>query len=214
MIIDKEEAVEDFKNFIELPILGTALYLKMREYKDAVSANIEAYKNMAKLRKLLKKNEDKLPKSANDLEFEIVKTNGIWIPVLPGKKDCEPSRIIPGQLVNYIVKEASEMDYGIIHWKNNLTLPGLEGRVFNTCFEKIQEDYIYGIIKNPKIEPKSTFEPELEDMIKELKNIDYEKMFEIFRLMFEKEGFREDVFKVYKLWKTLIDEENHVLKDY
>jgi len=211
MIIDKESAVEDFKNFIELPILGRALYYKMQEYKDAIAANIKEFKNIVKIRSLVKKNAGEWPKISNDLEFEIVNVNGIWIPVLPGKKDCAPSRVIPGPLVNYIVKQAVEMDYGIIYRKSNLTLPRLSGRVFNIWFEKIREDYIYGIIKNPKIEAESKYNLDIDHMLNELKNIDYDKMFEILRLMLEDEDYRKEVFRAYQIWNKMFEPNLKVL---
>jgi len=203
MNINIEEAAQEFKNFLEIPIYGKALYLKMLEYKDAIAANIEEFKNLEKLRSLVKKNEKNFQKSANDLNFEIVKTRGIWMPVIKGKNDCEPSRIIPHELVNFIVKEAEGIDFKIIHRKSNLRIPGLEGKVFNIWFEQLRDDYIYGILKDPKIEPKRTFEPNLMNMRDELKKIDYEEMFEIFRLMFDDEDFRKEIKKAYQLWKTL-----------
>lgn len=205
MIIDIEEAVEEFRNFMEIPVYGKALYLKMREYKDAIAVNIEEFKNLKKLRSLVKKSEKKCQKSTSDLEFEIVKTRGIWIPVIQGKNDCEPSRIIPDQLVKFIVKEASKMDNKIIHRKNNLTIPGLDEMVFNLWFEKIQEDYIFGIIKKPQIQEETPYKSELVDMREELKNIEYEKMFEIFRLMFEDEDFRKEVFRAYQFWQKMFE---------
>ena len=207
MIIKKEEAIEDFKNFIELPILGKALYLKMRQYKDLISANIEEFANIVELRNLVKKNTDEWPKTSNDHEFEIVNVTGIWIPVLPKDKDIEAYRILPEKLVNYIVKEAGEMDPGIIHRKNNLTLPGINGREFNLWFEKLQDDYICGIIKTTiaKAEPKYVID--IDDItLKELKTIDFDKIFDIFRLIFEEEEFRNDVYKVYRIWKNILEE--------
>jgi len=204
MDIDIEKAVEDFKNFIELPILGKALYMKMKQYKELISANIEEFKNIVELRNLVKKNANKWPKTSNDHEFEIVKAQGIWIPVFPGDKDIEAYRIIPGELVNYIVKEA---DAGIIQRKNNLTIPGIKGRVFNLWFEKLRDDYIYGIIKTTIAKAEPNYIIDIDDTtIKELKNIDYDKMFEIFRLMFEQEEFRKDVYKVHRIWKNILEE--------
>jgi hypothetical protein len=207
MDIDKEKAVEDFKNFMELPILGKALYMKMRQYKDLISANIEEFSNIVELRNLVKKNIKEWPKSSNDHEFEIVNVNGIWIPVLPGDNDIEASRMIPEKLVSYIVKEAGEMDSGIILRKNNLTLTGIKGRVFNLWFEKLRDDYIYGIIKTTIAKAEPNYIIDVDDtIIKELKNIDYDKMFEIFRLMFEKGEFREEIFKIYNVWKNVLEE--------
>jgi hypothetical protein len=127
MIIDKELAIEDFKNFLDLPIFGKAIYLKMLEYKNALAANITEFKDIVELRKMVKKNAYKWPKKPGDfeIEFEIVNTSGIWIPVLPVKKDCEPSDILPGELVYHIVKEAEQMDYGIIKRENNFIFPGI-----------------------------------------------------------------------------------------
>jgi len=203
MEINIEEAVEEFRNLLEFPHFGKTIYLKMREYKDAIGLNIEEFKSLVKIRNLVKRKEKKQKKSSTDIDFEIVNTRGIWIPVIQEKDDIEPSRIIPNELVNYILKEASGLDFKIIHRKNNLTLPGLEGKVFNLWFEKIREDYIYGILKSPKIEPKSTYEPEIEDIRDELKKIDYEKMSEIFRLLIEDEDFRKEVYKIYQVWKKL-----------
>ena len=204
MDIDIEEAVEDFKNFIELPILGKALYMKMRQYKDIISANIEEFKNIVELRNLVKKNANEWPKTSNDHKFEIVNTHGMWIPVLPGEKEIEAYRIIPEKLVNYIVKEAAA---GIIKKKNNLTIPGIKGRVFNLWFEKLRDDYIYGIITTTFDKARSNYNIDIDDtVLKELKNIDFEKMFEIFRLMFEQVEFRKDVYKVYHIWKNILEE--------
>ena len=203
MDIDKEEAVEDFRNFLEIPLYGKAIYLKMREYKDAIAININEFKNLVKLRNMVKKTDKKWQKTSNDLDFEIVNTRGIWIAVLPGKNDIEPSRIIPPELIKYIVKEADNMDFKIINRRNNLTIPGLEGKLYDIWFEKIREDYISGIIKNPKIEPKINYEPEVEEIRDELKKIDFEKMFEIFSLMFEDIAFRKEIYKALQLWKTL-----------
>lgn len=214
MIIDKELAIEDFKNFLDFPILGKALYLKMLEYKKLISANIKEFKDIVELRRLVKKNKDKWPKTSSDLEiikFEIVNTNGIWVPLLPGKQDCEPSCIIPGELVYYIVKEADKMDYGIIKRENNLTLPGLSRKVYNIWFEKIKDDYIYGIIKHTKFETGSNDKPNIDNIINDLKNVDYDKMFEIFRLMFEDEYFRTEVFKVLSIWKKVLDMDSQSL---
>jgi hypothetical protein len=213
MIIDKELAIEDFKKFLDYPILGKALCFKMQEYKDAIAANIKEFKDIVELRRLVKKNADKWPKKPGDLEieFEIVNTNGIWVPVLPGKPDCEPSRLIPGELVYYIVKEAAQMDYGIIKRENNLTLTGLNGRIFNIWFEKIKDDYIFGIIKPTKFETGSNDKTNIGHIINDLKNVDYDKMFEIFRLMFEDEYFRTEVYHVLSIWKTVTEKENRHL---
>lgn len=213
MIIDKELATEDFKNFLDLPIVGKALYLKMLEYKKLISANIKEFKDIVKLRRLVNKNPDKWPKTSNDIDiiFEIVNTSGIWIPVLPGKKDCEPSEIIPGELLYYIVREAEKMDYGIIKHKNNLTLPGINGKVFNIWFEKIKDDYIYGIIKPTIFETVSNDKMNFDHMIDDLKNVDHDKIFEILRLMFEDDYFRTEVFKMLNIWKSFTENDNQAL---
>ena len=54
MIINTKKAFEYFSEIIELPIWGTALYFKMMEYKDYISANIEEFKNIRKLRNMIK----------------------------------------------------------------------------------------------------------------------------------------------------------------
>ena len=208
MNLDKETAIEDFKNFLDLPLLGKSLLLKLKEYKDVVAANINEFKNIVELRNRLKKNDNEWPKqkTPDKHRFEIVNVNGIWIPVLTDDKDCEPSRLFPGKLVNYLVKKAENMEYGIIQQETNLTLPGLKGKVFNIWFEKLEDDYIVGIIKAEisKREPK--IDADLEYTLKELKDIDFERIFEIFRLIFEEEKFRQNVYKVYLSWNILNQE--------
>jgi hypothetical protein len=213
MIIDKELAIEDFKNFLDFPILGKALYFKMQEYKAAIAADIKEFKDIVELRRLVKKNADKWPKTSNDLDikFEIVNTSGIWITVLPDEQDCEPSRIIPGELVYYIVREVAKMDYGYIKRENNLTLPGINGKVFNIWFEKITDDYIFGIIKPTKFETGSNDKTNIDQIINDLKNVDYDKMFEIFWLMFEDEYFRAEVYHVLRIWKTVMEKGKQAL---
>jgi len=206
MIIDKESLIEDVKNLIDLPILGKSLYFRIEEYKAALSSCIEEFTDIVELRNLVKTKADKWPKTSDDHVFEIVNINGIWIPVLPGEKDIEPSWLLPGKLVNYLVKEAANMDYGIIKRKNNLTLPGVKGQVFNMWFEKIRDDYIYGIIKTTIMKRPPKYSIDIDDALKELKNIDFDKIFEIFRLIFEEEEFRKDVYKVYRIWNNILVE--------
>jgi len=206
MNIDKESLIEDVKNLIDLPILGKSLYFKIEEYKAALSSCIEEFTDIVELRNLVKTKADKWPKTSDDHVFEIVNINGIWIPVLPGEKDIEPSWLLSRKLVNYLVKEAANTDYGIIQRKSNLTLPGLKGQVFNIWFEKIRDDYIYGIIKTTIMKRPPKYSIDIDDALKELKNIDFDKIFEIFRLIFEEEEFRKDVYNVYRIWKNFIEE--------
>jgi len=205
MTIDKEQAIEDFKNLFEYPLLGKALCCKINEYKAVIAANIDEFKDIEGLRRLVKKTADKWPKKNNDLEieFELVSTKGMWIPVLPGKKNFDPSRVIPGELVNYIVKEADEMDYGIIKRESNLTLPGIIGNVFNIWFEKITDDYIFGITKPTKFEQENNCITDIDQIIDEIKNIDYDKMREVFNLMFEDENFKREIYIALRVWKKL-----------
>ena len=206
MIIDKENAIEDFKNLIELPILGKALYFKMMEYKDAIAANIEEFKDIVELRNLVKKNTETWPKTSNDLKFEIVKIRGtLWVPVITGKKDCEPSKIIPGKLVDYILQMAGEMGPGYIKRDSNLIVPGIKGKVFDIWFEKLRDDYIHGVIKSTLFESKISYAVDIEKEFQDLKNIDFDEMYAIFRLMFESADFMKQIIKEYRCWKNLID---------
>jgi hypothetical protein len=76
-------------------------------------------------------------------------------------------------------------------------------------FEKITDDYIYGIIKSTKFEPGrvSNSKTDIDQIVAELKDIDYDKMFEIFRLMFEDEYFRKEVYHMLMIWKTVTEKE-------
>lgn len=205
MTMDKEQAIEDFINLLDYPLLGTALCCKINEYKAVIAANIKEFKDIEELRKLVKKTSDKWPKKNNDfeIEFEIVNTEGIWIPILPGKKDIDPSRVIPGELVKYIVNEADKLDYGIIKRENNLTLPGCNGIVFNIWFEKICDDYIFGITKPTKFEPVNNCITDIDQIIKVIKNMDYDKMREVFNLMYKDENFKREIYNTLRVYKKL-----------
>jgi hypothetical protein len=205
MIIDKEQAIEDFKNLFDYPLLGRALCCKIQEYKAVIAANIEEFKDIEELRRLVNKTADKWPKKTNDfeIEFEIVNIKGMWIPLLPGKKDFDPSRVIPGELVNYIVNQADKLDFGIIKRENNLTFPRCSGNVFNIWYEKIRDDYIFGIANPTKIEPESNCITDIDQIINEIKNMDYDKMREVFNLMFEDENFKREIFIALRVWKKL-----------
>ena len=205
MIINTKKAFDCFKDIIEFPILGTALYFKMMEYKDLISANINVFTNIQELRNTLKKEQKKWPKSSDYNKFELVKIGEkLWIPVLPGKKDCKPSEIFPGKLVDFIVEKSTP---GIIQKHDNLVVPGVKGKVVDIWFEKIQDDYIHGLIKgidfsSGKFDYK--VDVDIEQALNDLKNIDFDEMYAVFRLMFESSDFRKQILREYrKVWKGL-----------
>ncbi|UCH95117.1 MAG: hypothetical protein JSV88_33380 [Candidatus Aminicenantes bacterium] len=210
MIINKKKALEDFENIIELPVLGKALYFRILELKDAIAANIEQYKNIMELRNMVKKKTKNWPKSSNDIEFEIVNIKGnLWVPVIPGQKGCEPSKIIPLKLVDYIVKKSFEMTPGLIERNSNLIVPGIKGKVFDIWFEKIRDDYIHGIIKSTLYESSISYNVDIEKELKDLKNIDFDELFAVFRLIFESNDFMKQVIREYrKIWKSLIEDDS------
>ena len=203
MIINTKKALEYYEYIIELPIWGTALYFKMIEYMDAISANIEEFKNICELRNMVKTKTKKWPKSSDFIKFEVVKIdNKLWVPVLTEKKDSKPSEILPGKLVDFIVEKST---VGIIQKHNNLIVPGFKGKVVDLWFEKISDDYIYGIIKwiglpGEKIDHNIDFNQAIND----LKNIDFDEMNAVFRLIFESSDFRSHIVREYrKVWKGL-----------
>lgn len=211
-MIDKKKALEDFKNIIELPILGKALYYRILELKDAISANIDEYKNILELRKMVKKKGKDWPKASDGVNFEILKIkNNLWVPVIPCEKECEPSKIIPRKLVDYIVEKSFEMTPGIIERNSSLTVPGIKGRFFDIWFEKIWDDYIYGFIKgiDLSISDRYNYNVDIERDIKDLKDIDFDELFAVFRFIFESSYFRKQIFREYrKIWKDLIEIES------
>ena len=205
MTIDKEQAIEDFKNLFEYPLLGPALCCKIQEYKAVIAANIEEFKDIEALRRLVKKTSDKWPKKNNDyeIEFELVNIKGMWIPVLPGKKDFDPARVIPGELVKYIVNAADKLGYGIIKRENNLTFPRCSGNVFNIWYEKIRDDYIFGIANPRRIEPENNCITDIDQIIKVIKNMDYDKLREVFTLMYDDDNLKSEVYGALRLCKKL-----------
>ena len=205
MIINTQKALEYFKVIIELPIWGTALYFKMREYMDVISANIDEFKNISELRNMIKKETKKWPKSSDYTKFELVKIGEkLWIPVLPGEKNFKPSEIFTGKLVDFIVEKSTP---GIIQKHNNLVVPGVKGKVVDIWFEKIQDDYIHGIIKgidfsSGKYDYK--VDVDIDQAINDLKNIDFDEMNAVFRLIFESSDFRNQILREYrKVWSGL-----------
>jgi len=203
MIINTKKAFDCFKDIIELPIWGTALYFKMMEYKDAISANIAECKNICELRNKIKKETKKWPQSSDYIKFEFFKIgNELWIPVLPGKKDCNPSEIFTEEMIDFIVERSTP---GIIQKHNNLFFPGLKGKVVDIWFEKIQDDYIRGIIKNIEL-PEKKFEHniDIDQALNELKNIDFDEINAVFRFIFESSDFRNQILREYrKVWKGI-----------
>jgi len=203
MIINTKKALEYFEFIIELPIWGTALYFKMSEFMDVISSNIDEFKSISKLRDIVKNKTKKWPKSSDFIKFDVIKIdNKLWVPVLTEKKDSKPSEILPGELVDFIVEKSTT---GIIQKHNNLIVPGFKGKVVDLWFEKISDDYIFGIIKwiglpVEKIDHNIDFN----QAINELKNIDFDEMNDVFRFMFESSDFRSQVLREYrKVWKGI-----------
>jgi hypothetical protein len=205
MTIDREQVIEDFINLLDYPILGSALCHKINEYKAVIAANIEEFKDIEELRRMVKKTSNKWPKKNNDyeIEFEIVNTKGMWIPILPGKKGFDPARVIPGELVKYILNATDNLGYGIIKRENNLILPRCSGNVFNLWYEKVRDDYIFGIANPTKIEPKKKCITDVDQIVELIKNMDYDKLHEALKLMLDDENFKSEVYNAVRLHKKI-----------
>ncbi|MGD2091752.1 MAG: hypothetical protein PVH61_36600 [Candidatus Aminicenantes bacterium] len=205
MIINTKKALAYFEFIIELPIWGTALYLKMSEYMDVISTDIDEFKNLSDLRDMVKNKTKKWPKSSDFIKFEVVNIDDkLWVPVLTEKKDSKPSEILPGKLVDFIVEKST---IGIIQKKNNLIVPGFKEKVVDLWFEKISDDYIYGIIKWTEL-PLEKIEHNIDfnQAINDLKNVDFDEMNAVFRHIFESSDFRNRILSEYrKIWKGLND---------
>jgi hypothetical protein len=210
--IDKEKAIKDFANIIELPIVGKALYYRMLELKDTISANIENFNNILNLREMVRKKTKNWPRKSNSVNFEIVKiSDKLWIPTIPYKKSCEISKVFPRKLVDYIVEKAVVMDSGIIERISNLVVPGIKGKTFDLWFEKIREDFICGIIKGIDFanSEELSYNVDIEGMIERLDEIDFDELLIVVKHIIESQDFRKAIVSEYrKIWKNILETGN------
>ena len=69
--------------------------------------------------------------------------------------------------------------------------------------QKIRVDYIFGIANPRKIEPENNCITDIDQIIKVIKNMDYDKLREVFTLIYDDENFKNVVYRTLRVHNKL-----------
>ncbi|MCP4154413.1 MAG: hypothetical protein GY757_42205 [bacterium] len=190
--INKKKLLCEIESLMEVPNFFESIKCKILEFKAIMAKFPSRYKALLSKKKVVNR---------ESVKFRLHRAGGdLWLSdIAPGEIYGYDTAV--GKMIDSIVGSVSGP--GVIHQKNDFTLPVLNGRVFDLYYEKMNPDLIEGTIKEKGIVVDDS---NVVDMNPYAEDIHQRKLMELMQYLVKHEGYYEFVRNEFnKVWKPMLD---------